>query len=179
MIESIRHRRSIRKFQEKPIEAEKLDEVLEAARLSFSGNNRQPWSFIVIQDEQLKREVANETNHQAWIATAPVVIVAVADMLARSEDYAGMVVDEETGSFDLKRIIRDTAIAVTHILLEVDNQGLGACWCGAFRQEGIRPLLDIPPDKFVLAVIPIGYAAEHPEPRGRKAITDIIRYERW
>ena len=179
MIEAIQHRRSVRNFQEKSIEDEKLNEILEAARLAPSGNNRQPWFFIVIKDGLIKNEVAVATNNQAWIASAPVVIVAVADLCARSQDYAGMFVDEETSSFDVKRIIRDTTIAITHILLEVDNQGLGACWCGAFRQEGIRPVLGIPEDKFVLAVIPVGYPAEEPKARPRKILEEVIRHERW
>jgi len=179
MIEAIKHRRSVRKFQAKPIEDEKLNEILEAARLAPSGNNKQPWFFIVIKNELSKQEVAVATNNQSWIASAPVVIVAVADMCARSQDYAGLFVDEETSSFDVKRIIRDTTIAVTHILLEVDNQGLGACWCGAFTQEGIRPVLGIPEDKFVVAVIPVGYAAEELKAKPRKALEEIIKYERW
>ena len=179
MIEAIQHRRSVRNFQEKSIEDEKLNEILEAARLAPSGNNRQPWFFVVIKDETIKEDVAVATNNQMWIASAPVVIVAVGDMCARSQDYAGLYVDEETSSFDVKRIVRDTTIAVTHLLLEVDNQGLGACWCGAFSQAGIRPVLNIPDDKFVLAVIPIGYPAEEPKEKPRKALEEIIRYERW
>lgn len=179
MIEAIKHRKSVRKFLEKPVEDEKLNEILEAARLAPSGNNKQPWYFIVIKDQSVKKEVAFATNNQSWIASAPVVIVAVADMCARSQDYAGLFVDEETSSFDVKRIVRDTTIAVTHILLEVDNQGLGACWCGAFTQETIRPVLNIPDDKFVLAVIPVGYPAEEPKAKPRKTLEEIIRYERW
>ena len=179
MIEAIQHRRSVRKFQAQPIEDDKLNGILEAARLAPSGNNRQPWFFIVIKDERVKQEVAQATNNQSWIASAPVVIVAVADMCARSQDYAGMFVDEETSGFDLKRVIRDTSIAISHILLEVDNQGLGACWCGAFTQEGIRPVLGIPEEKFVLAVIPVGYPAEEPKAKPRKTLEEIVKYERW
>ncbi|NLC12655.1 MAG: nitroreductase, partial [Chloroflexi bacterium] len=108
MIEAIKHRKSVRKFLEKPIEDEKLNEILEAARLAPSGNNKQPWFFIVIKDETVKEDVAVATNNQMWIASAPVVIVAVGDMCARSQDYAGLYVDEETNSFDVKRIVRDT-----------------------------------------------------------------------
>src|SRR5690606_31039783 len=175
MIEAIKHRKSVRKFLEKPVEDEKLNEILEAARLAPSGNNKQPWYFIVIKDETVKEDVAVATNNQMWIASAPVVIVAVGDMCARSQDYAGVYVDEETNSFDVKRIVRDTTIAVTHLLLEVDNQGLGACWCGAFTQAGIRPVFNIPDDKFVLAVIPIGYPAEEPKAKPRKTLEEIIR----
>lgn len=179
MIEAIKQRRSIRKFQEKPIEQDKLTEILEAARLAPSGNNKQPWFFIVVKDETLKHEVAVGTRNQLWIASAPVVIVAVADICARSDNYAGMFVDEDTSSFDLKRVIRDTTIAITQLLLEVDNQGLGACWCGAFTQASIRPVLNIPEDKFVLAVIPVGYPAEEAAARPRKELSSILRYETW
>ena len=179
MIDAILHRRSVRKFQTKPVEDVKLNEILEAARLAPSGNNKQPWFFIVIKDELVKQEVAAATNNQGWIASAPIVIVAIADICARSENFAGMFVDEETSGFDLKRVIRDTAIAVAHILLEVDNQGLGACWCGAFTQAGIRPVLEIPEDKYVLAVIPVGYPAEEPKAKPRKTLEEIVKYERW
>lgn len=179
MIDSIQHRRSVREFLDQPVEDAKLNEILEAARLAPSGNNKQPWHFIVIKDQGMKNAVATATNNQLWIASVLVVIVAVADMLARSEDFAGMVVDEETSIFDLKRIVRDTAIAVTHILLEVDHQGLGACWCGAFTQRGIRPVLGIPEEKFVVAVIPIGYPAKQPQGKTRKSLEEIVRYERW
>ncbi len=179
MIESIKHRRSVRKFQEKPIEEEKLLEILEAARLAPSGNNKQPWVFIVIKNEENRKKVAQVTGEQLWIASAPVVIVAVADLSARSDRFEGQYLDEESPQFDLKRSIRDTAIAVEHILLEADNQGLGTCWCGAFRQKTIRPVLNIPDDKFVLAVIPLGYADEAPKARPRKDLETILRYERW
>ena len=179
MIAAIRHRKSVRKFQERPVEEEKLMEILEAARLAPSGNNKQPWYFIVVKKENVKQDVAIATNNQMWIASAPVVIVAIADICARSENYAGKYVDEETSGFDLKRVLRDTTIAITHILLEVDNQGLGACWCGAFTQDTIRPVLNIPDDKFVLAVIPVGYPAEEPKAKPRKDLNSILRYETW
>lgn len=75
--------------------------------------------------------------------------------------------------------IRDTAIAVENMLLEADAQGLGTCWVGFFVQSEIRPVLGIPDNKFVLAVIPIGYPAEQPPARPRKPLTAIVRYEKW
>ena len=94
------------------------------------------------KDDIVKQELAVATNNQKWIAHAPLVIVAVADLVARGEGFAGMYIDEDSGLFDVKLTVRDTAIAVTHLLLEVDNQGLGACWCGAFKQKDVRPVLD-------------------------------------
>ena len=80
MIDSIQHRRSIRKFTDKLIDPDKLQIVLEAARLAPSGNNKQPWTFIVVQDEQRRRAVMEVCHEQSWMMSAPVFIVAVADM---------------------------------------------------------------------------------------------------
>ncbi|MGI6259221.1 MAG: nitroreductase family protein [Anaerolineaceae bacterium] len=179
MIESIRHRRSIRKYLPTPVEEEKLQAVLEAARLAPSGNNKQPWAFIVVKEEAGRVALAEATRKQMWIAEAPIVIVAVADVEARGVDVEGLVLDEHSPLWELKRVIRDTAIAIGYLLLEADNQGLGTCWCGAFEQDDIRPLLGIPEDKFVLAVIPLGYADQEPPARPRRALEEIVHYERW
>ena len=179
MIEAIQHRRSIRKYTSDPIEPEKLQSVLEAGRLAPSGNNKQPWMFIVVESEQQRQTVMEASHNQTWMMTAPVFIVAVADMAARSDVNPAIYLDENSPHWELKRAIRDTAIAIENMLLEADAQGLGTCWVGFFVQSEIRPVLGIPNNKFVLAVIPIGYPAEQPPARPRKPLTDIVRYEHW
>lgn len=179
VIESIQHRRSIRKYTSDPIKPEKLQSVLEAGRLAPSGNNKQPWTFIVVQSEQQRQAVMQACHRQTWMMTAPAFIVAVADMAARSEADLPIYIDENSPHWELKRAIRDTAIAVENILLEADAQGLGTCWVGFFVQSEIRPVLGIPDNKFVLAVIPIGYPAEQPPARPRKPLAAIVRYEKW
>ena len=179
MIESIQHRRSIRKFTSEPIEPDKLQSVLEAARLAPSGNNKQPWTFIVVQSEQQCQAVMEACHRQTWMMTAPAFIVAVADMAGRVATEPGLYLDENSPHWELKRAIRDTAIATENMLLEADAQGLGTCWVGFFVQSEIRPVLGIPDDKFVLAVIPIGYPAEQPLARPRKLLSEIVRYEKW
>ena len=179
MIESIQHRRSIRKFTSDPIDPEKLEAMLEAAKLAPSGNNKQPWTFIVVQSEQQRLAVMEACHRQTWMITAPAFIVAVADISARVETKPGLYLDENSPDWELKRAIRDTAIATENILLEADAQGLGTCWVGFFVQSEIRPVLGIPDDKFVLAVIPLGYADQEPPARPRRALEEIVRYERW
>jgi nitroreductase len=179
MIESIERRRSIRKYLNTPVEDEKLQAILEAARLAPSGNNKQPWRFIVLKREENRLAAARATGNQMWIAEAPVVIVGVADVAARGVESAGLVLDEHSPDWDLKRAIRDTAIATEHILLEAENQGLGTCWCGMFEQAVIRKVLGVPEDKFVLAVIPLGYAAQAPSARPRKSLDKIVSFEGW
>lgn len=179
MIASIAHRKSIRKYLPMPVEEEKLKTILEAARLAPSGNNKQPWVFVVVKSEPGRIALAEATGSQMWIAGAPVVIVAVADPAVRGLESRGLFLDEQSPQWELKRAIRDTAIAVEHLLLEADNQGLGTCWCGKFEQAEIRPLLGIPDDKFVLAVIPLGYADQEPAAKPRKSLDEIVRYEKW
>ncbi len=179
MIESIQHRRSVRKYTSDPIDPEKLQSVLEAGRLAPSGNNKQPWTFIVVQSEPQRKAVMEACHNQTWMMTAPAFIVAVADMAARSEADLAIYLDENSPHWELKRAIRDTAIAVENMLLEADALGLGTCWVGFFVQSEIRPLLGIPNNKFVLGVIPIGYPAEQPAARPRKALSEIVRYEKW
>ena len=82
MIESIQHRRSIRKYLPEPVSPEKLRAVLEAGRLSPSGNNKQPWQFIVIQSAQQRQAVMEVCHNQTWMMTAPAFIIAVADIAA-------------------------------------------------------------------------------------------------
>lgn len=179
MIELIQHRRSIRKYLPEPVNPEKLRAVLEAGRLSPSGNNKQPWQFIVIQSAQQRQAVMEVCHNQTWMMTAPVFIIAVADIAARVEVEPGLYLDENSPQRDLKCAIRDTAIAVGSMLLEADAQGLGTCWVGFFDQAEIRPVLGIPDDKYVLGVIPLGYPAEQPAPRPRKALSEIVRAETW
>lgn len=179
MIESIQHRRSIRKYTSEPIDPEKLQSVLEAGRLAPSGNNKQPWTFIVVQSDEQRLAVMEASHRQTWMMTAPAFIVAVADMAERVETKLGLYLDENSPHWELKRAIRDTAIAVENMLLEADAQGLGTCWVGFFIQSEIRPVLGIPDDKFVLAVIPIGYPAEQPAARPRRPLSEIVRWEKW
>lgn len=179
IIPAIINRRSIRKFQNKPVEADKIKAILEAASWAPSGNNMQPARFIVVRDQESRYALSQADHNQSWMMAAPVFIVAVADLLARVAPENIFKVDENSPEWEVKRVIRDTAVATGYLLLEVENQGLGACWTGFFSQEDVRPILGLPDDKFVIAIIPIGYPAESPNPRTRKSLDEVIRYEKW
>jgi nitroreductase len=179
IIPAIINRRSIRKFQNIPVEEEKINAVLEAARWAPSGNNMQPARFIVVKDQDIRYALCQADHSQAWMMAAPVFIVAVADLMARVAPESTYKVDEDSPEWEVKRVIRDTAIATGYLLLEVENQGLGACWTGFFSQEDVRPILGLPEDKFVIAIIPVGYPDETPAPRVRKSLAEIVFYEKW
>jgi len=179
MLQVIETRRSVRKYADRPVEDEKLRCLLESARLAPSGSNTQPWSFIVVKSEETRSRLAQVSHRQEWMLSAPVFIVCVADMSSRLENKDGVFLDENSPEPELKKVIRDTSIAVENMVLEAENQGLGTCWVAWFVQEEIRPVLGIPSDKYVLAVITLGYAAERPKARPRKRLEDIIHYEKW
>lgn len=175
-------RRSIRKFKSTPVEEEKLMAVLEAARLAPSGNNSQPWRFLVITDEEVKKRIVEVDHNQQWMMDAPVFIVGMADLSARTGLAEAEPLLENNPSFELKRVIRDTAVAIEHILLECEAEGLGTCWTGWYEQAPMHNVLDslgVPNEFFILGVIAVGYADEEPKQRPRKAMNEIARFGKW
>lgn len=179
MLKQIEERRSTRKYIDKPVEDAKIMQILESARLAPSGSNTQPWHFIIVKSEENKRKLAEASHKQEWMLSAPVFIVCVADISTRLNDSTGVILDENSPFQELKMIIRDTSIAVEHMALEAENQGLGTCWVAWFTQEQIRPILNIPSDKYVVSILTLGYAGELPKARPRKKLEDIVHNEKW
>ena len=179
MIKEIEMRRSIRKYSNKPIEDEKINALLESARLAPSGNNTQPWHYIIVKSEEMRQKVVEASHNQKWMLTAPVFIVCVADVRCRIKEDIDVYLDDNSPQDEVKRIIRDTSISVGYMLLEANSLELGVCWVAEFTQEEIRPVLGIPSDKYVVGVITVGYPNETPKARPRKKLEDIVHYECW
>ncbi|HYF82982.1 MAG TPA: nitroreductase family protein [Clostridia bacterium] len=179
MIKQFETRRSIRKYSDKPVEDEKIIQLLEGARLAPSGSNTQPWHFIVVKSEVTKQKLAEISHDQKWMLSAPIFIVCVADIRCRVKEDVEISLNDNSPEKELKQIIRDTSIAVEHIVLEADNLGLGTCWVAWFIQNEIRPILNIPSDKYVVCILTLGYADETPKARPRKRLEEIIHYENW
>jgi nitroreductase len=167
VMEAIKSRRSIRSYKDKPIEEEKLKAILESARLSPSASNRQERKFVVVTDKAMREKLADAAHGQRFVGQAPVVIVACATETAR-------IMPCEEPSYPI-----DMAIAVDHITLEAVEQGLGTCWIGAFKQDDVKKLLGIPDNAKVIALLPLGYPDETPEPRPRKSLDETVSYEFW
>ena len=172
----IMERRSVRKYQDRPVEEDAILRMLEAARQSPSGSNTQPWRFIVIRDPALRERVAAVDHGQKWLAKAPVLIACVGDVCCRTEPFR---TEEDSPQEELKQVIRDTAVATEHLLLEAEHLGLGACWTAWFRQDDLRPVLRVPESKYVCGVVAVGYPAETPPPRPRRALSELVHYETW
>lgn len=167
----IKDRRSIRKYTDRPVEREKIEQVLEAARLAPSWKNRQCWRFLVIRDAAKKQAILDafpdDNPGKKAIAQAPAVIVVCAD-----PDESGV----ENG---IEYYIADTAIAFTHLCLAAQAIGLGTCWMGWYDEASIREALGIPGGLRVVGITPIGYPDQEPKPRPRKELCDITYFDEW
>jgi nitroreductase len=178
-MEIFEKRKSIRKYKKTAVKDEILTDIIKSAIIAPSGSNTQPWHFIIVDDDELKKTIAKASHNQKWMESAPVFIICVADIRSRIKTNDEILIDEKSELFEVKQIIRDTAIAIEHLVLEAVNKGLGTCWVAWFKQNEIRPILEIPKDKFVVGIITLGYADEDPEPRPRKKIEEIVHRNKW
>lgn len=152
--ECIKTRRSIRKFKDIQVPWDLIVKLLEAAKSAPSSGNIQNWKFIVINDKDAKREIAEFCGNQLWIAKAPVILVAVADVDKARRFYG--IRGERLYS------IQNVAAAVENVLLMAHSLGLGGCWVGYMEEDKITSALTLSPGIRPQAVIPIGFPAENP-----------------
>ena len=179
MLKEISTRKSTRKYNSTPVEDEKVIQLIESARLAPSGSNTQPWNFVIVKSNDTREKIAEVNNKQTWMTSAPVFIVCVADIRCRIKDDREIYLDENSDLHELKQIMRDTGVAIEHILLEAESLGLSTCWTAWFSQKDIRPILSIPDDKYVVGVITIGYSDGTGKSPPRRELESMIRYEKW
>lgn len=146
--DTIQKRHSIRKFSDKKIPASLINEIIELAHLAPSAGNLQSPEFIIIDDLLQKIKLAKVSLNQMFIAEAPLNIVVCAN-LKRISAYG--IRGQEL------YCIQDTAAAVEHILLLAVDNGLGACWIGAFNEFEVSKILELPQHIRPVAIVPIGY----------------------
>lgn len=165
----IRRRLSVRAYKPDPVPEEVLRRILEAARLAPSAKNYQPWRFIVVTDEKIRQELVPACRGQSFIAQAPVVICACA---IEEQAWKGM-----GGYWSAAEV--DVTIALEHLILAATAEGLGTCWIGAFIEAEVKRVLQIPEGVKPVALTPLGYPAQEPKPRPRKALEEIVCYNRF
>lgn len=164
VMQAIKERRSIRRYQQRPVDDEILTTLMEAVRLAPSASNRQEWRFIVVKDRAQIEKLATITG-QLFLATAPVIVAGVAlnpERVMRCEVPAYAV---------------DLSIALTHLMLAAVEHGLGTCWIGWFDQNEVKRTLRIPDEYKVVGLLTLGYPAESPDFRGRKPLNEVVSYD--
>lgn len=161
-------RYSVRGYENKPVEKEKLLQVLEAGRLAPSAVNFQPVHFIVVTEEEQKKKIY-ETYPRGWLEEAPIIIVACGDHSISWKRRDG----KDHCDIDL-------AIAVDHMTLAAADLGLGTCWICAFDAELCRKNLNLPDNLEPMVLLPLGY------PKGgrmteikRKSLDEIVSWEEY
>ena len=167
LIEVIRARCSVRAYADRPVKREKIDRLLEAARLAPSASNRQEWRFVVVTDAEKRAKLALAAANQTFVGKAPVVLVACAE-------HDGHVMRCGQLCYPI-----DVAIAVDHITLQAVAEGLGTCWIGAFDQRQVKDILAIPEAITVVELLTIGYPAQKPRPKSRLPLDGLVHWEQW
>jgi nitroreductase len=169
IFEAIEKRRSIRKFKHKPVANDDLKRILEAGRLAPSGDNSQPWLFIIVRDLERKKALASVAKNQGFIADADAVIVALGVPEVESDPSSSTYLPH----------LQDTMIAVEHMVLAATALGYGTCWIGAFTEEKVKKILNVPERLIVVALVPVGVPDANPPPRPRKAFNEIFFKETY
>ena len=167
--EAIQKRRSVRSYQDKEIPKNKLERVLNAARMAPSAKNKQDWKFIVAKDEEKRIELYEAARQQSFVKEAPVVI-------------AGVATDPEYKmGCDIPGGIVDLSIALDHLTLQAAEEGLGTCWVGAFDQEKAKEILNVPKGCEIVSLMPMGFPKEPLEKRNkrRKSLSEVISYDTY
>ena len=175
LLEAIRTYRPCRSYRNQPVPPEKLRSVLAAARMTSSHNNQQPWRFVVVQDDERKRLLAQACPRGKPVAEAPLAIVAFS-----VEEDLPVTVGGYISAYPL-----DVATAIGNVLIAATAEGLGTQWIVDFHEEKVRAVLHVPEGIHPLGVLPLGYPAEPngdgrpPEMDGRKSPDEIIAYNEY
>lgn len=176
-LQLVKQRQSQRNYTDKPVEKEKIERCLEAARLAPSACNAQPWKFIVVDDVDLKNKIADTTankllplNH--WTKQAPVHVVLVLEKPNFTSKIGEMVRDK-------KFILMDVGIAAEHFCLQAADEGLGTCMIGWFNEKKVKEMLSIPKSKRAMLVISLGYPEGKHREKMRKPMDEILSYNRY
>lgn len=166
VMDAIKERKSIRRFKPDQVPEVTIGRLLEAARLAPSAGNLQPWLFVVVLNENLRRKLA-KTAGQPFVAEAPVCIVVCAEPERSASRYGRR-------GRELY-CIQDTAAAIENILLAATGYGLGACWVGAFDEEEAARVLDLERNFRPVALLPIGYPQEEKKAVPRRPLDEVVR----
>jgi nitroreductase len=166
--DAIETRKSVRAFKNMQVPEAVLTRLLEAARLAPSANNFQEWRFVVVCDREKRVQLNEAACRQSFVAEAPVVLACCAET------------NRHVMTCGQKSYPIDVAIAVDHITLCAAAEGLGTCWIGAFYEDEVKRILEIPPEIRAVALLPIGYPQNPARVRKlRRPLEKILSYERW
>lgn len=161
--ELVKSRHSVRKYSSSPVEEEKIQAILEAARLAPTAANKQPFRVFVVEGEALIRATAGAAGAYSWLSSAPILLAVCGipeKAWKRKDGFSAL----ET----------DVAIVMTHVVLQAADLGLGTCWLADFSPEVVREVLGLGDDLVPFALTPLGYPADTPSPKRRRPLSELV-----
>ncbi|HEY7182241.1 MAG TPA: nitroreductase family protein [Blastocatellia bacterium] len=161
VFEAVRTVLAVREYQEKGVPPDVVRRIVDAGRLTGSGMNAQPWRFIVVEDRETLRRLGDMARTGPYVAQAPLAIVVVIERTKFSES--------------------DASRAIQSMILTAWSEGVGSNWVGFFGLDGVKPLLGVPDDLDVLAILPFGYPvrAVGKGKKQRKPLNKVANRERF
>jgi nitroreductase len=165
--ELISKRYSVRAYKSDPVPEDKLQQVLDAARLAPTAHNYQPFQLIVLRTAGRAAEL-KRIYERDWLSQAPVIVVVCAV-------YEGAWLRMDNKNYAEV----DATIAMDHLIMAATDLGLGTCWIAAFNPQELRALLKLPAGVEPIALTPIGYAANQLKEKKRKPLPELVRYDHW
>lgn len=161
----INERYSVRGYKSTPVEDEKLQQVLEAARMAPTAANRQPFMLYVMKTDGRESDLRRIYGAD-WFIQAPYVICACT---IHSKAWVRASDNENYATVDV-------AIMFDHLVLAAQDLGLGTCWIAAFDPQAAREVLDLPEDHIPVVFTPLGYPDKEPRSKRRKALSELVQY---
>ena len=164
VMKCIKGRRSIRQFDSKEVEEDKIQACLEAARWAPSASNRQPWHFLIVRDKKTREKIAKMHPHAKFVKSSPVVFIPIGDPVRHPKYFHA-----------------DTAVAIQNFLLAAYAHGLGTCWAGVIDnpfEKDMKELLNIPEELRIIAVVAVGYPAQNPT-KERRPMEELVSFEKY
>jgi nitroreductase len=177
-IELASKRYSVRSYSEKPVEKEKIIRCVEAARLSPSACNSQPWHFVIVDEKELKNRIAKETvmslsGMNKFTLDAPVMAVLVIEKKNLTSNIGSFLKGRDFSLIDI-------GIAAEHFCLQAAEEGLGTCMLGWFDEKAVKKFLDIPNSRHIGLLISLGYPKnEDNKTKNRKNIEEIHSFNSY
>lgn len=163
LFEAIQSRRSVRKYKkDQPVEDEKLQKILEACIASPSAHNGQPWEFIVIKKEETLKAISKETAYGQFLADVPMGVAIVLN-------------PKLSQSFHMV----DGGILTQNFALAAHALGLATCWVGTMNRDKVKEMLNIPKEKILLTILPLGYPDGKFPQIPRKPLKGLVHQEKY
>ncbi|MFA5168157.1 MAG: nitroreductase family protein [Candidatus Omnitrophota bacterium] len=177
-LDLVQKRRSVRRYSDRPVAKEDVLKCLEAARLAPSACNSQPWHFVVIDEPELRRRVAERIfsglySMNKFAKEAPVLVAVVSEKMKFLASLGGQI-------RDTRYCLVDIGIVCEHLILQAQELGIGSCWIGWFDEKALKQELKLSRDKKIDIVIALGYPEEDKiVPKTRKTLTEISSFNEY